>query len=84
MQKLLSIDRTVYYGPTAMPAGRSAASYRLLVTIKDVLFGEESHAVHQTHLTVALLSTNIDAFTLACTHRKHTYTQTHTHKAKHK
>ena len=66
----------------------SAGSYRLLVPVEDVFFGEESHAVHQTHLTVALLSTNIDAFTLARTWahphntHTHTYTRNHTHKAK--
>lgn len=57
----------------------SGGSYRLLVPVEDVFFGEESHTVHQTHLTIALLSTNIDAFTLACTHTEHT-----THNTKHK
>lgn len=42
-------------------------TYRLLIPIEDVLFGEEPHAVHQTHFAVALLSTNTDAFTLAST-----------------
>lgn len=50
---------------------RMEDTYRLLVPVKDVLFGEEAHAVHQTHFTVALLSTNIDAFTST-----HTHTQT--------
>lgn len=56
-------------------------TYRLFIPVKDVFLGEEPHAVHQTHLTIALLSTNIDAFTLACTH-PHNTQYTHTHKAK--
>ncbi len=67
----------------------SVGSYRLFIPIQDVFFGEEPHAVHQTHLTVALLSINIDAFTLASTQANHTHTHMHTHththnKAKHR
>lgn len=54
-------------------------SYWFLIPVEDVLLGEESHTVHQTHLTVALLSTNIDAFTLACSQSTHTTRTQHTH-----
>lgn len=53
----------------------SGATYWLLIPIQDVFFGKEPHAVHQTHLTIALLSTNTDAVT----NRLHTNTWTHTH-----
>lgn len=60
----------------------SIGPYRLFVPVEDVFFGEEPHAVDQTHLTIALLSTNVDAFTLACTHStqhiKNTHTKQHT------
>ena len=50
-------------------------TYRLLVPIKDILFGEEPYTVHQTHLTIALLSINIDTLTLACARTTTQYTQ---------
>lgn len=52
-------------------------TYWLLVSIENVLFGEEPHTVHETDLTVALLSKNIDAMTLASTHNTHTTQNTH-------
>ena len=50
-------------------------THRLLVAVEDVFLGEQPHAVHQAHLTVALLGTN----TVAATLQTRTGTPAHNH-----